>query len=80
MNIPILDNHDWSSPPIGVVNFIDNGLYFHFIKGRSRKEIFDIFGNIGYQVLDADIVELDGTVYIKRGHIVEWSLFGKNNE
>lgn len=73
MTTPILLNHD-PSRPIGVVEEIDGQLHVRFTTDlRITREIaFQIFGDVGLQVLEW--VDDSDAMVIRRGRILEWSL------
>jgi hypothetical protein len=73
MIVPILSNHDHTSPPIGVVESVDGSLYVRFRDDMkiTKEMTFLIFGDIGFRVLDA--AEEDGVMLIRRAQILCWN-------
>lgn len=75
VNLPILWDHDHARKPIGMVTFTGGILSFRFEDSVqvSHEKMFEIFGGAGIKVTEAERLE-DGTVLIKAGSILEFSL------
>ena len=73
MIVPILSNHDHTSPPIGVVESVDGSLYVRFRDDMkiTQEMAFLIFGDAGLRVLEA--TEEEGVMLIRRAEILCWN-------
>jgi hypothetical protein len=74
-NLPILWNHDHTRKPIGMVEVSSGLVSFRFDDSVriSHENMFEIFGGAGIKVTEMERLE-DGTVLIKAGSIMEFSL------
>lgn len=73
MEIPILIDHDHHKP-VAFMREVDGKMFIEFAQNlKITKECaFEIFGNVGMRILDIDVA--DGTYYIRKAEIIEFSL------
>jgi hypothetical protein len=72
MSIPILANHDQMSPPIGHMKIERGVATVEFVRPMSRKEVFSIFGNVGFIGEQQEV--LNDEIVFSKLTILEWSL------
>jgi hypothetical protein len=68
--IPILQNHDHTKV-IGTIEAKCCRLCFRFKIPISRDEMFQVFGNTGISITEAEL--RDGETYVTAGEIMEFS-------
>lgn len=68
----ILRGHDCNQPAFGALTLLGDRIKFEFREPVSREMLFEIFGNVGFLMIDGEMI--GDTLKIKCGEILEWSV------
>lgn len=79
-NIPILKDHDYHEE-VGHMSFGDDGMLVEFSEGNEvlPEQMFMMFGNCGYQVIEVVTYPEEGKMRIKKARINEFSVTWRLN-